>query len=720
MTQTRWVWLGLLAAIPSPLAAQDRLRTMPGFERAQRVARADLGVRGGALSVTWIDGNAFDYAQGDKRYRYDVSARHASEVDATQAAERDGGHGRQMPPTEAPERGRQFSTAASPDGRLQARYRDRNLWVSAADGTDEHAVTTDGSAATRVKYGTASWVYGEELEQRSAMWWSPDSRKLAFYRFDESRVPDYYVLLDQTKPQSTVDVEAFPIAGAPNPLVDLYVYDVATRQTVHLDVRGGRPFDDSAPGHYVYHVNWSPDGRELIFFRTNRRQNVMEVVAANPDTGASRVILREEWPTGWVNEDPRLVFLDDGRRFIWESQRNGWNNFYLYDFSGKLIAPLSSATGFEAAALVKVDERAGVLFYTARDGDNFLKLQLHRVDLDGKNDRRLTDPAFHHTVGGCIASLGTRFGVPPSPVPCGISPDNLHFVDVYQTHDLPPATRLASATDGATIALLAESDMSAFTALGLKKAEMFTYTAADGKTVLRGLIQFPSTFDPAKSYPALVKVYGGPEFANSTSRETFVTPSPMTEFGFLLLNVDSRSVPGLGKRTLDAVYQKLGQVDVDDMTEGVKALWNRPYVDKSRVGIFGTSYGGYSALMGLLRHPDVFAAASVSSPVSDWRNYDTIYTERYMWIPQDNKDGYDAGNALTYAAGLKGRLLLYYGTADNNVHPSNALQLIDVLQNAGKSFDLQVGPDHGHSGVNNDRMMEFFIDVLGKGLSAAH
>jgi len=149
------------------------------------------------------------------------------------------------------------------------------------------------------------------------------------------------------------------------------------------------------------------------------------------------------------------------------------------------------------------------------------------------------------------------------------------------------------------------------------------------------------------------------------------------------------------------------------MTEGVKALWDRPYLDKTRVGIFGASYGGYSALMALLRHPDVFAAASVSSTVSDWRNYDTIYTERYMGLPEDNKSAYDAASALTYAAGLKGRLLLYYGTADNNVHPSNTLQLIDVLDGAGKSFDVQVGADRGHSGVNEERMMEFFIDVLG-------
>jgi dipeptidyl-peptidase-4 len=168
----------------------------------------------------------------------------------------------------------------------------------------------------------------------------------------------------------------------------------------------------------------------------------------------------------------------------------------------------------------------------------------------------------------------------------------------------------------------------------------------------------------------------------------------------------------MGKRTLDSIYLTLGQTEIDDMAEGVKALGRRPYFDKARVGIFGTSYGGYVALMELLRHPDVFAAASAASPVTDWRNYDTIYTERYMRTPQENGSGYEAASAMKYAKALTGRLLLYYGTADNNVHPSNALQLVQALQRDGKSFDLQIGPDQGHSGVNPDRMMEFFIDNL--------
>ncbi len=703
----------VIAVLSAALLAQDRLKTMPGYEQYQRMApQIPTALKSGSLAATWTDGGkSIEYTREGKRYRFDLASRQTIDLGTPDDGQIGQGPPRQ-PPQGRPERGRQFASATSPDDRLNAFYKDRNLWLSAADGTNEIAITTDGSLASRVKYGTASWVYGEELEQQTAMWWSPDSRKIAYYRFDEKQVPDYYVSVDQTRLQSAIDTEAYPKSGVPNPIVDLFVYDVAARRSIRIDVRDGKPFDDAVVGHYVYHVAWSPDGRELLFFRTNRHQNVMEVTAANPATGACRVILREEWPTGWVNDQPRLVFLPDGHRFIWESQRNGWDNFYLYDLAGRLVAPLTTHTTFEVGTLIKVDADAGVVFYTARDGDNFLKVQLHRVGLDGKGERRLTDPAFHHSVGACLSGAGPRIGQPGFAAPCGISPDSKYFIDVYQTHDTPPATRIVDAARGSILAEVARSDTTKFAELGLRKAEMFSYTAADGKTTLRGLIQFPSTFDPSRKYPVLVNVYGGPESATNTSRETFVTPSTRAEYGFLVLNLDSRAVPGMGKRMLDSMYMKLGQTDVDDIANGVRALWGRPYFDKTRVGILGTSYGGYVAALALLRHPGVFAAASASSPPTDWRNYDTIYTERYMRTPLENASGYDAGSAMQYAQSLEGRLLLYYGTADNNVHPSNTLQLVEALQRAGKSFDLQVGPDQGHGAVNADRMMEFFIDAL--------
>src|SRR5687767_8292221 len=514
---------------------------MPGYAHYAKLAPQIPGsLKSGAITPSsWSeDGASFEYTLDGKRYRYDIAARRATALgDAPEAAGRGGRGGRGQG---APERGRQYTFADSADNAYRAQFndKDRNLYLVDQATKIETAITTDGSRERRIKYGSASWVYGEELDQITAMWWSPDSRRLAFYRFDESPVPDYYLQLDQTKLQSTVDTEAYPKAGVANPVVDLLIYDVASKKTTRLDVRDGKPFTNDAVGHYAYRVSWTPDGRELLFNRTNRRQNVLELVAANPETGALRVVIREEWPTGWIENSPTMAFLADGRRFIWQSERNGWSNFYLYDLSGRLIAPLTRSTTFEAVSLVKIDESAGVLFYTARDGDNHLKLQLHRVGLDGRGDLRLTDPKFHHTVGGCMpASAGGRGR--GGAASCGISPDNTLFVDVYQAHDVAPASRVVDAADGAGVADVAASDLSRYDKLGIRRAELFTYRSADGQTTLHGLVQFPSNFDPSRKYPVLVQVYGGPASAGNTARETFVVPSALTEYGFLIVNLDS-------------------------------------------------------------------------------------------------------------------------------------------------------------------------------------
>ena len=677
--------------------AQDRFKTMPGAERYQRMSREITNaVKLGSLSVTWKDeGKSFEYQRDGKRFRYDIANRMAIELGPvrTNAPSRDsqakpGQQRRDASRSGKPPRGRQFASANSPDGKHKAFSRDRNVWLSSTNGSNEIALTTDGSEKTRVKYGTASWVYGEELFQDTAMWWSSNSQQLAYYRFDESGVPDYFLQLNQTKLLSTAGVEAYPKAGGTNPIADLFIQDMQTRKTVQVDVRDGKPLDDAVVGHYVYGVSWSADGQNLFFRRTNRRQNVLEFCAADPKTGRCRVLVREEWPASWTENSPALRFLKDGKRFIWTSERTGWKNLYLYDLAGKLLATLT-AHSFEVANIAHVDETAGVVYYMAHDGDNPMKLQLHRVSLDGSGERRLTDPAFHHTVD--------------------VAPDARHFIDIAQTHDSPPTTCLRDAA-GKLVAELAQSDVSKYKQLGLRPVELVEFKSADGRTGLYGMLHFPSDFQPFKKYPLLVSVYAGP--ATTGARETFTLPNILTECGFLVATFDSRSASGRGKRFLDSIYLKLGRVEIDDQAAGVKSLWDRRYVDKKRVGIFGVSYGGTASAICLLRYPEVFRAAASSSPVTDFRNYDTIYTERYLGLPQENKAAYDQASVLTYADKLKGRLMLYYGTADNNVHPNNAMQFIQALQRAGKSFEVQVGPDLGHTAVNRERMMEFFIENL--------
>ncbi len=695
VTPARIAALAILS-FGSSLAAQDRLKTMPGYERYQRMAPLirsavggnPLGFGGG---VSWSpDGQSVEYSDAGKRYRFDIATKKIIDLGAA-GDTRTGGRGGRGGGGQ-PARGRQFEFAIAPAGNHRAIYKDRNVWIGDSTGAGAVQITNDGSEKSRIKYGTASWVYGEELSQRTAMWWSPDGKKLAYYRFDESKVPDFYLATGLTNIQDSLDVEAYPKPGVHNPVVDLFVFDVDTKKSTRIDVRDGKPFDNVAIGHYVFRIEWAPGGRELTLLRTNRRQNMMDMAACNPSTGSCRVVIHEEWPTGWIDDDPApsVTWLKDGNRFIWESDRTGFKNFYLYDFkAAKLITPLTQLPA-EVIGISRVDEASNAMLYTARDGENYMKVQLHRVGLDGKNDKRLTDPAFTHSIS--------------------LAPDGKHFMDVAETHDQAPVTRILDA-NGAVVSELAKTDLTKFNELGLKKVEMYTYKTSDGKATLHGIIHFPSNFDPNRKYPVLVSVYGGPAVTNSTN-ERFQVPNATTEYGFIVLNVEARTNPGMGRKYLDDVYLKLGQVEQDDMADGVKALWNRPYIDKDHVGIYGTSYGGYTSVMEIMRHPEVFAAASSSSPPTDWRNYDTIYTERYMWIPRENQEGYDKGSPMSYIDNLRGRLMLYFGTADNNVHPSNMMQLIQALQRAGKSFDLQLGPDQGHSGINPQRMMEFFIQHL--------
>ena len=684
-----FICIGVTSAFTITTSAQQWIKEMPGYERYKEIApQIRTSVKPGQISVKWADDvKSFEYNHNGGKYKFDLKKKKAERVGEAAAEESPMARYRRMY-AGRPERGRQYTFADSPDGNKKAVYRDGNVYITTTNGENEIAVTTEGSESKRIKFGSATWVYGEELDQTTAIWWSPDSKKLAFYSFDLTKVRDYYLQYKQTEIYDSLEVEPYTKVGAINPVVGLMIYDLESGKTVSVDVRDGKPFTDEVVGHYIYGIEWSPDGTELLFHRTNRKQNIMEWTAANIETGKCRVVVREEWLPSYTTNSPDFQFLSDDNRFIWTTERTGFKNYLLYDLSGNLLATITNHP-FEVAGIVKVDEKAGHLYYMARSGDNHMKLQLHRVKLDGSGDTRLTDPAYNHSVD--------------------ISPDGKYIVDVVQTHNIPPFTQLLDA-HGRLISKLAVSDMTKFNELGLKKVEAFTFTSVDGKTQLHGLLHFPSNFDPTKKYPLLVSNYGGPE--TNEFRETFVTPNALTEYGFLVASIDGKNAGGKGKVIMDALYGKLGYAEMEDFAEGVKSLYNRPYFDKSRVGIYGTSFGGTTSAMCLLRFPDVFHAAVANSGVTDWRNYDNIYTERYMNLLADNLEGYEMTSIMKYASNLEGKLMIYYGTTDNNVHPSNSLQLINALQKANKSFEVQVGPDKSHTAVSTDRMMEFFIQNL--------
>ena len=586
---------------------------MPGYERYSEIApQIRRSVKQGRISADWAeDSKSFEYNWEGKRYRFDIKKKNSEEMgEATKEESMMARYHRLY--AGRPQRGRQYATETSPDEKLIATYRGGNVYISNADGSNEYAVTKEGSIEKNFTFGTATWVYGEELNQLHAMWWSPDNSKLAFYHFDMSDVRNYYLQYEQTEIYDSMNIEAYTKVGAKNPVVELFIYDLESKKTIQVDVRDGQPFSDTAVGHYVYKIEWAPDGTELLFHRTNRKQDIMEWTAANAETGKCRVVVREEWPASFTTNTPFMQYLENKKSFIWESERNGYKNYYWYDLKDGLINPITQHE-FEVAGLVKVDEEKDLLYYMTRSSDNHMKLQLHRCRFDGSKDVCLTNPAYNHSIS--------------------LSPNGKYFVDVAQTHNIPPFTQLID-SKGKVLAKLAESDMSKFEELGLKKVEMFTFTSADGETLLHGLLHFPSNFDPNKKYPLILSNYGGP--ATNAVRENFATPNSLTEYGFLVANIDGRNAGWKGKKMLDKLYGKLSIVEQDDFAEGIKALYDRPYFNKERVGVFGTSYGGTTAAASILRHPDVFHAAVANSGVMDWRNYDNIYTERYMNLLENN------------------------------------------------------------------------------------
>ena len=671
----------LLLALAALGSAQETLKEMPRYDRYARMAETMRGaVTGGAVQAVWAeDGRSFKYLKDSKWYRYDVAKRASEPTTAPEtASERRGGRG--------PARGRQNAKVTSPDGKRVAESKDRNI-VVVEDGRST-TITTDGSETARVKNGVASWVYGEELDVRDAMWWSPDSKRLAFYRFDESGVKDYYLATEQKAFQNALYPEAYPKAGTPNPKVDLVVRNLEDGRTTAFPINSG----PQSPWEYAYDVRWSPDGKTLLFNRTNRKQNVMQLVAGDPARGTARVVAEERQPQSWAENHPTMELLADGHRFVWSTERNGYLNFELRDLDGRLLNPITRNDFDAGRGIVRIDEKRKEMFYMAAGPKNPYNMQLHVVGLDGKNDRLLTDPALDHRVS--------------------LAPDGETFTDVAQSPSLPPETRVVD-RKGRVLSTIAKADRAKFDALGLKPTEVFTYLAADGKTTLYGTVQFPSDFDPAKRYPVLLSVYGGPESGGIGTN--FAMPSRTTELGFLVVNLAGRGTLGRGKAFRDAMYGKPGIVEIDDQAAGIRALAERPYVDATRVGVYGTSYGGYATLMLLLRYPDVFAAGAASSSVTDYRNYDTIYTERYFGLPakEENEKGYDEGSAVKLAPRLKGKLRIYFGSADDNVHPANTYQMVDALERADRRYEMQVGTDRGHTGMNPTWMLEFFMRTFG-------
>ncbi|MBQ73132.1 MAG: peptidase [Planctomycetaceae bacterium] len=645
---------------------------LPGVDGVGEVGRASRRIgRGGTVRDVRFDDTHAYWLSPDGWKRVDLESGEVGDADSKalprRSARGGGDRGRRGP---RPARGRQLTEAPSPTEAWSAVHIDNNVWLRSSDGV-ELPVTTDGTEAFR--YGTASWVYGEELDQSDAMWWSPDGRYLAFYAFDVSPTRDYHLVDGLTGIRSQIKSERYPKAGDPNPIAGLRIFEKETGDLVTVDVG-----DD--PDQYVYAIQWTPDGSELLFHRTNRHQDHLEVLAADPETGKTRLVVEERQDT-WQRNRPTMRFLDDGRRFIWASEKTGWKQYELRDLDGSLLNPLSGTVDANSQApvesIVKIDEDAGVLWYTMRSSRTPINNQLHRVNLDGTDERRVTSVDLNH---GSFQ----------------ISPDHRVVAAMRQAVDHAPETVLYD-EDGRELAVLATGDDSGLAEAGLHGGELVRFTAADGTTPLHAVLHLPAgaDLDAVAKYPLVVDVYGGPESRGPSN--TWNPANPLCELGFAVAKIENRGTIGRGKAFEGATYLELGGPDLDDQAAGVRAILKaHPEIDPRRVGITGHSYGGYMAALALVKHPDVFHVGVAGAPVTDFRNYDTIYTERYMRTPQENPDGYDAGSAVKQASRLEGALLLLHGMQDDNVHPANTFQMAAKLQDADIPFQMQLFPKATH------------------------
>jgi len=575
----------------------------------------------------------------------------------------------------------------SPDGRFVSFVRDHNLWlVSLMDGR-ERAITQGGTE--EIRKGELDWVYPEELEIKTAYWWAPDSSAIAYLEMDERKVSQY-PLVDFSSPTGDAEMERYPTAGGANPVVRVLVASLSGGEPRAMDT--GVETDV-----YIPRVNWLTDSKHLAIQRLNRTQTTLDLLITDTSTGKTRPSLSEN-DSNWINVSDDLYFFKDGKRFLWSSERSGYRHLYLFDLEGKQLAQLTKGE-WEVSAVDAVDEAKGLVYFTATEKSP-LERQLYRVALDGSGFTRITKDA------------GTHAAV--------LSPTAAAFYDTYSNAATPQRQDLCRA-DGSRIATINENKITELADYHLSPMEFLAVKSRDGARLNASIIK-PPDFNPQKKYPVLVYTYGGPHsqvVRNAWGGASFLWHELMAQKGYIIFLVDNRGSAGRGHAFESPLHFRLGAQELSDQRDGVQYLKSLPYVDANRIGIWGWSYGGHMALHAMFEAGDDFKAGFAGGPVTDWRYYDSIYTERYLGLPQKNEKGYQDSSPVNYASQLKGKLLIAHGTGDDNVHYANTLAVINGLIEAGKYVEVLAFPGRGH-GVSDpparrvlmQRVTQFFLDNL--------
>ncbi len=568
----------------------------------------------------------------------------------------------------------------SPDGKKIAFARDNNLFVYDIASKQITAITSDGKKNSIIN-GITDWVYEEEFAFVRAFDWSKDSKKVAYIRFDESQVPEFSMSIFKKDLYPTVETFKYPKAGEKNSEVSLHIYDIASKGTQKVNLSQYADF-------YIARMQWTNKANVLSAQVLNRHQDNLDLLFVDGNSAATKVVLNEK-DKAYVDVTDNLTFLKDNS-FIWTSEKDGFNHIYLYDKTGKLKNQVTKGN-WEVTNYYGFDEKTNTVFYQSVENGS-INRDVYSINLNGKNKVRLSK------------SIGTNAAT--------FSPNFQYFINTFSSATHPTTYTLNEAKKGAQVQVIESNEALASKLKGynLSAKEFFVLKTAKGNE-LNAWILKPKDFDPTKKYPVFMYQYSGPgsqQVNNDWNSNDDYWFQMLAQQGYIVACVDGRGTGFKGAAFKKVTQKELGKYEVEDQIDAAIVIGNYPYVDKNRIGIWGWSYGGFMASNCLLKGADVFKMAIAVAPVTNWRFYDSIYTERYMQTPQENASGYDENSPINHVNKLKGNYLLIHGSGDDNVHVQNSMQMIEALIQANKQFDSQIYPDKNHGIYGGKTRIQLF------------
>jgi len=555
----------------------------------------------------------------------------------------------------------------SPDASKVAFVRENNIFIKDLKSNSETQVTTDGEM-NKIINGATDWVYEEEFAFDNGFLWNASGTKIAYYRFNEEAVPEFSMDMFSDLYPSQYRFK-YPKAGEVNSTVEILIYDLASNEIIEADIEVEDEF-------YIPRIKWTKDENVLSVQRMNRHQNNLDFILVNAIDGSAKTIFTET-DEAYIDVTDNLTFLNDGEHFVWTSEKSGYNHIYLYNLKGKQVRKITKGY-YDVTDFYGVDETNNTVYFGSAERSPMHR-DVYAVQLNGRNKRVLTNKT-----GTNSATFSTSYK---------------YFINQHSDANTPYYFSLYNA-EGSEVRMLKDNSRlnGALSEYALSQKEFFNFETTKGVN-LNGWMMKPHDFDETKEYPVFMYLYGGPgsqQVTDAWGGSNFLWYQMLTQQGYIVACVDNRGTGARGAEFKKCTYQQLGKLETQDQIEANRHLASLPYVDGSRIGIFGWSYGGYMSSLCLLKGADDFKMAIAVAPVTNWRYYDSIYTERYMRTPQENASGYDDNSPINHVEKLKGKYLLVHGSADDNVHYQNTMEMVNAMVNANKQFDLFIYPNKNH------------------------